>query len=79
MLCTYIDIFFRNNFEMMDAGSAGGQEAGDQRKPMYSAQHDYYDMMGPFSLTYNIYRPPSTHEGVWGFPSFGFENNGSVE
>ena len=56
----------------------GSLKIGKQ-KALWSAQHDYCGVMGPFSLTYNIYRPPSTHEGVSGFLSIGFENNGSVE
>ena len=54
--------------------------AGDNHctfHPLSSTRQNIYDMMGPFSLTYNIYRPASTHEGVSGLLSFGLENDGS--
>ena len=45
--------------------------------PLSSTRHNYYDMRGPFSLTYHIYPPASTHEGVSGLLLFGLENDGS--
>ena len=70
---------FMESLEFFEIPTKSHRKGGDNHCKFHplSSTTKYYDMRGPFSLTYNIYPPASAHEGVSGLLLFGLENDGS--